>query len=99
MVYKEFKVDSQLKDEISEGVVVVYFYTPTCGRCKMQKTIFNKLQDKDFKVVGVDATVHRKLALKYKVLSAPNCFIYKDKELVFNGGFLSRSALESILNQ
>ena len=97
MVYKELEKD--LKEEISEGVVVVYFYTPTCGRCKMQKTIFNKLQDKDFKVVGVDATVHRKLALKYKVLSAPNCFIYRDKELVFNGGFLSRSALENILNQ
>ena len=97
MVYKELEKD--LKEEISEGVVVVYFYTPTCGRCKMQKTIFNKLQDKDFKVVGVDATVHRKLALKYRVLSAPNCFVYKDKELVFNGGFLSRSALESILNQ
>ena len=97
MVYKELEKD--LKEEISEGVVVVYFYTPTCGRCKMQKTIFNKLQDKDFKVVGVDATVHRKLALKYKVLSAPSCFVYKDKEVVFNGGFLSRSALENILNQ
>ena len=97
MVYKEFEKD--LKEEISEGVVVVYFYTPTCGRCKMQKTIFNKLQDKDFKVVGVDATVHRKLALKFKVLSAPSCFTYKDKELVFNGGFLSRSVLENILNQ
>ena len=97
MVYKELEKD--LKEEISEGVVIVYFYTPTCGRCKMQKTIFNKLQDKDFKVVGVDATVHRKLALKYKVLSAPNCFVYKDKEIVFNGGFLSRSALENILKQ
>ena len=97
MVYKE--LEKNLKEEISEGVVVVYFYTPTCGRCKMQKTIFNKLQDKDFKVVGVDATVHRKLVLKYKVLAAPNCFVYKDKELVFNGGFLSRSALENILNQ
>ena len=97
MVYKELEKD--LKEEISEGVVVVYFYTPTCGRCKMQKTIFNKLQDKDFKVVGVDATVHRKLALKYRVLSAPNCFIYKDKEVVFNGGFLSKTVLENILNQ
>ena len=97
MVYKELEKD--LKEEISEGVVVVYFYTPTCGRCKMQKTIFNKLQDKDFKVVGVDATVHRKLVLKYKVLSAPNCFIYKDKEIVFNGGFLSKTVLENILNQ
>ena len=97
MVYKELEKD--LKEEISEGVVVVYFYTPTCGRCKMQKTIFNKLQDKDFKVVGVDATVHRKLVLKYKVLSAPNCFVYKDKEIVFNGGFLSKSVLENILNQ
>ena len=97
MVYKELEKD--LKEEISEGVVVVYFYTPTCGKCKMQKTIFNKLQDKDFKVVGVDATVHRKLALKFKVLSAPSCFTYKDKELVFNGGFLSRSVLENILNQ
>ena len=97
MVYKELEKD--LKEEISEGVVVVYFYTPTCGKCKMQKTIFNKLQDKDFKVVSVDATIHKKLALKYRVLSAPNCFIYKDKELVFNGGFLSRSALENILNQ
>ena len=96
MVYKEFEKD--LKEEISEGVVVVYFYTPTRGKCKMQKNIFNKLQDKNFKVVGVDATVHRKLALKFKVLSAPSCFIYKDKEVVFNGGFLSRSALESILN-
>ena len=97
MVYKELEKD--LKEEISEGVVVVYFYTPTCGRCKMQKTIFNKLQDKDFKVVSVDATIHKKLALKYRVLSAPNCFVYKDKEIVFNGGFLSRSALENILNQ
>ena len=97
MVYKELEKD--LKEEISEGIVVVYFYTPTCGKCKMQKNIFNKLQDKDFKVVGVDATVHRKLALKYRVLSAPNCFVYKDKEVVFNGGFLSKTVLESILNQ
>ena len=96
MVYKELEKD--LKEEISEGVVVVYFYTPTCGRCKMQKTIFNKLQDKDFKIVGVDATVHRKLALKFKVLSAPNCFVYKDKEIVFNGGFLSKTELEKILS-
>ena len=46
MVYKELEKD--LKEDPSEGVVVVYFYTPTCGRCKMQKTIFNKLQDKEF---------------------------------------------------
>ena len=96
MVYKELEKD--LKEEISEGVVVVYFYTPTCGRCKMQKNIFNKLQDKNFKVVGVDATVHRKLALKFKVLAAPNCFVYKDKELVFTVGFLSKTSLEKILN-
>ena len=97
MVYKELEKD--LKEEISEGVVVVYFYTPTCGRCKMQKTIFNKLQDKDFKVVGVDAVEFREVAFKYKVLSAPHCFIYRDKEIVFNGGFLSKTVLENILNQ
>ena len=99
MVYKEFKVDSQLKDEISEGVVVVYFYTPTCGRCKMQKNIFEKFKDKDFKIVCIDAVEHRELAFKYKVLSAPHCFIYRDKEIVFNGGFLSKTVLENILNQ
>ena len=98
MVYKELEVESQLKDEITEETIIVYFYTPTCGKCKMQKSIFNKLQDKDFKVVGVDATIHRKLALKYRVLSAPNCYVYRDKELVFNGGFLSKTSLEKILN-
>ena len=98
MVYKEFKVDSQLKDEITDGTVIFYFYTSTCGRCKMQKNIFEKFKDKDFKIVCIDAVEHRELAFKYKVLSAPHCFVYVNKEIVFNGGFLSKTVLENILN-
>lgn len=99
MVYQEFKGSLEsLKEELKENIVVIYFYTPTCGKCKMQKNIFNTFQDEDFKVLGVDATENKELSRKFKVMSAPNCFTYKKGTLVSNGGFLSKTALENLLN-
>lgn len=99
MVYQEFKGSLEsLKEELKENIVVIYFYTPTCGKCKMQKNIFNAFQDEEFKVIGIDATENKELSRKFKVFSAPSCFTYKKGTIVSNGGFLSKKTLENLLN-
>lgn len=81
-------------------IVFLDFYTPTCGRCKMQKVIFDK-NPGDYTVVMIDSSKNRDIALFNKVLGVPNVKVYKNGNLLdkYSGGFLSRNDLLEILGE
>jgi len=63
---------------------VLYFYTPSCGACKMQGPIIDKIKKRHGNAVfKIDASRNREVAISYGVMGVPfvafieNCEIMK----------------------
>lgn len=69
---------------ISHGVVVVDFWAPWCGPCKLLEPVLDeviaKLPNVTFGKVNVDKA--QELAKEYKIMSIPNICIFKNGELI-----------------
>lgn len=78
------EVSTNFDKFIKEGVVVVDFWAPWCGPCKMLGPIFDEVASKlptaKFGKVNVDDA--HELARSYQVRSIPNVCIFKDGQLV-----------------
>jgi thioredoxin 1 len=61
--------------------VLVDFYTPGCGPCRMMSPILDELvkeRNGSLKVVKVDASEHRELAARFRISAIPT-FVLFDK--------------------
>lgn len=76
------------KEELDKAVkksgnVVVDFYAPWCGPCKMMGQLFEEiLPDYDFEVVKVNTDENQELAISYNVSSIPHLVLFKDGKKV-----------------
>ena len=70
-------------DAVKSGVVLVDFWAPWCGPCKMQTPILEKVAAAvgDKAVIGkVNVDEHPELAAKYGIRSIPTIILLKDGE-------------------
>ncbi len=81
---KELTVDN-FKDAIASGTVLVDFWAPWCGPCKMQGPILDKVAEQigDAAVIAkVNVDENAPLAAEYGVRSIPTLLLFKDGEKV-----------------
>ncbi|MFI5422123.1 MAG: thioredoxin [Nitrososphaerales archaeon] len=71
------------KSEVEESTVpvMVDFWAPWCGPCRMVSPVIEKLAQKyagKVKVVKVNVDDNQQLAMKYNIMSIPTIMLFKD---------------------
>lgn len=97
--------DQNFKDEIKEGVVLVDFWAPWCGPCKMQGPIIDELakelEGKDgVKIAKLNVDDNQASAQGENVMSIPTLKIFKNGEAVEQMvGLQSKEALLEMIDK
>src|SRR6476659_4862102 len=95
--------DQNFATEIGEGVVLVDFWAPWCGPCKMIAPVLEELDGEvegKAKIVKIDVDDNQETAQKYGVMSIPTLILFKDGEAVDKVvGFQPKDALASLIEK
>lgn len=65
------KIQTLLKSKKS----ILYFYTPTCGACKSQTPIIDKLNNETNAVGKIDLSINRDAAAEFGIMGTPSTAI------------------------
>ena len=71
--------------EVKDIPVIVDFWAPWCGPCRMQAPILDELDEEiegKVKIVKVNVDDNAELAMQYGIMSIPALKVFKDGELV-----------------
>ncbi|EOR25436.1 thioredoxin [Cytobacillus oceanisediminis] len=93
--------DQTFQEETGSGVVLVDFWAPWCGPCKMIAPVLEELDGEigdSVKIVKVDVDENQGSASKFGVMSIPTLLVLKDGEVVDKVvGFQPKEALSELL--
>jgi thioredoxin 1 len=77
--------DSNFRDEIQKGLVLVDFWAPWCGPCRMVGPVIEELAS-DYagrvKVGKLNVDDNQQTAMQFRVMSIPTVILFKDGEPV-----------------
>lgn len=77
--------EQNFEETIKEGVVMVDFWAPWCGPCRMIAPVIDKLAEEyagKAKICKVNTDEQQALAAKFGIRSIPTIYFYKNGEKV-----------------
>ncbi len=73
--------NDEVKTLLNGSKSILYFYTPTCGACKTQGLIIDKLKE-DLSLVGkIDLSENREASTEFGILGTPTTAIMKGNNI------------------
>ncbi len=77
--------DDNFTDETQQGLVLVDFWAPWCGPCRMVGPVIEELASDyqgKIKVGKLNVDDHQQVAMNFRVMSIPTVILFKDGEPV-----------------
>ena len=84
----------------AKETVLVDFWAPWCGPCRMQAPVLEKFAEENpaVKIVKVNVDDNQELAMEHNISSIPTLLVFKNGEAVnFAVGLQSKNALEELV--
>ncbi|EGL15331.1 thioredoxin [Paenibacillus chitinolyticus] len=95
--------DQSFKGEVEgEGTVLVDFWAPWCGPCKMIAPVLEELakEEESLKIAKVNVDDNPESASRFGVMSIPTLIVFKNGQPVDKVvGFQSKDALKNVLSR
>ncbi|MGS2777541.1 thioredoxin [Robertmurraya sp. GLU-23] len=77
--------DDTFKNEISNGLVLVDFWAPWCGPCKMIAPVLEEINEEmehQVKIAKLNVDDNQATTAEFGVMSIPTLLLFKDGEVV-----------------
>jgi thioredoxin 1 len=89
--------DQSFKAEVESGTVLVDFWAPWCGPCRMIAPVLEEMDQElgdQLKIVKVNVDENPETASHFGVMSIPTLLVFKNNEVVDKAvGFMPKEAL------
>jgi thioredoxin 1 len=100
----EITTDNFKQEVLESGVpVVVDFWAPWCGPCRMVAPVLEEVSQKmnsKIKFVKLNTDENQKIAMDYQIMAIPSLLIFKDGQEVDRiVGFIPQEQLEANLQK
>lgn len=99
----EHVTDQNFAENTADGLVLIDFWAPWCGPCKMIAPVLDEIDGEmgdKVKIVKLNVDENQETAGKYGVMSIPTLLLMKDGNIVDQViGFQPKEALVNVINK
>jgi len=74
-------IEPEFVEELKNKKGLIYFYSNTCGNCKVQSPIIEKVKNEISTLISIDTSKHIKTAKAFNVMAIPSLLFFEGNKI------------------